>query len=242
MSGYLETLAADLRRDPPEPARGFADALVAGPSVALIAEIKRASPSQGAIAGDVDVAKVAAAYSAGGAVALSVLCAERDFSGSLEDLAAARRGCGLPAIAKDFTLFPEQVAAQRLAGADAVLIILAMVGDSDAGRLLQTAGLLGLDALVEAHDEAEIERALALDARVVGVNARDLQSLRVEPQRRLELLRRLPDDVVRVAESGIESRADVEAARDAGADAVLVGTALMRRPQLIGELTAVPRR
>ncbi len=242
MSGYLETLAADLRRDPPEPARGFADALAAGRSVAVVAEIKRASPSQGAIADDVDVPAVASAYTAGGAAALSVLCAERDFAGSLDDLAAARHSSPLPAIAKDFTLFPEQVAAQRLAGADAILIILAMVGDGDAARLLQTAGLLGLDALVEAHDEAEIERALALGARVVGVNARDLQSLRVDGERRLELLRRLPEDVVRVAESGIESRADVEAARDAGADAVLVGTALMRRPELIGELTGVPRR
>jgi indole-3-glycerol phosphate synthase len=242
MSGYLETLAADLRRDPPEPARGFADALVAGRSLAVVAEIKRASPSQGAIADEVDVPAVAAAYTAGGAAALSVLCAERDFAGSLDDLAAARRSSPLPAIAKDFTLFPEQVAAQRLAGADAILIILAMVGDGDAARLLQTAALLGLDAVVEAHDEAEIERALALGARVVGVNARDLQSLRVDGERRLELLRRLPEDVVRVAESGIESRADVEAARDAGADAVLVGTALMRRPELIGELTGVPRR
>jgi len=242
MSGYLDTLAADLRRDPPEPARGFADALAAGPAVAVIAEIKRASPSQGAIAGEVDIAAVASGYTAGGAAALSVLCAERDFAGSLDDLAAARGSSGLPAIAKDFTLFPEQVAAQRLAGADAILIILAMVGDGDAGRLLQTAGLLGMDALVEAHDETEIERALALGARVVGVNARDLQSLRIDQARRLELLRRLPDDVVRVAESGIESRADVEAARDAGADAVLVGTALMRRPDLIGELTGVPRR
>lgn len=242
MSGYLETLAADLRRDPPEPARGFADSLAAGRSVAVVAEIKRASPSQGAIADDVDVPAVASAYTAGGAAALSVLCAERDFAGSLDDLAAARRSSPLPAIAKDFTLFPEQVAAQRLAGADAILIILAMVGDGDAARLLQTAGLLGLDALVEAHDEAEIERALALGARVVGVNARDLQSLRVDGERRQELLRRLPEDVVRVAESGIESRAEVEAARDAGADAVLVGTALMRRPELIGELTGVPRR
>jgi indole-3-glycerol phosphate synthase len=242
MSGYLKTLAADLRRDAPEPARGFADALAAGPWVTVIAEIKRASPSQGAIADKVDVAAVASAYTAGGAAALSVLCAERDFAGSLDDLAAARGSSALPAMAKDFTLFPEQVAAQRLAGADAILVILAMVADGDAARLLQTAGLLGMDAVVEAHDEPEIERALALGARVVGVNARDLQSLRVDPQRRLELLRRLPDDVVRVAESGIESRADVEAARDAGADAVLVGTALMRRPELIGELTGVPRR
>ena len=143
MSGYLDTLAADLRRDPPEPARGFADALAAGPSVTVIAEIKRASPSQGAIADEIDVAAVASGYTAGGAAALSVLCAERDFAGSLDDLAAARGSSGLPAIAKDFTLFPEQVAAQRLAGADAILIILAMVGDGDAARLLQTAGLLG---------------------------------------------------------------------------------------------------
>ena len=172
---------------------------------------------------------------------MSVLCAERDFAGSLDDLAAARRAAALPALAKDFTVFPEQVAAQRLAGADAILVILAMVSDDEARRLMQAAELLGMDALVEAHTAAEVERAVGLDARIVGVNARDLDTLAIDRGRQLELLAAIPATVVRVAESGIGARADVEAARDAGADAVLVGTALMRRPELLAELTGVPR-
>jgi indole-3-glycerol phosphate synthase len=173
---------------------------------------------------------------------MSVLCAERDFGGSLADLAAARRASPLPAIAKDFTVFPETVAAQRLAGADAILVILALVTDDEARRLLQTAELLGMDAMVEAHDQAEIERALALGAGAIGVNARDLGTLRVDRGRQLELLAGIPDGPVRIAESGISRVADVVEARDAGADAVLVGTALMRSPGLLGELTGVPRR
>ncbi len=241
MSGYLARLSGDIRRDPPEAARGFADALAAGPAIAVIAEIKRASPSQGAIAPTADIGETARAYAAGGAAAMSVLCAERDFGGSPADLTAARRASELPALAKDFTVFPEQVAAQRLAGADAVLVILAMVSDDEARRLLQAAELLGMDALVEAHTAAEVERAIALDVRIVGVNARDLETLAIDRDRQLELVAALPDTVIRVAESGIESRADVEAARAAGADAVLVGTALMRRPQLLSELVGVPR-
>ena len=241
MSGYLARVSGDIRREAPPPARGFADALAAGPAITVIAEIKRASPSQGAIAPAADVAETARAYAMGGAAAMSVLCAERDFAGSLDDLAAARRAADLPAIAKDFTVFPEQVAAQRLAGADAILVILAMVSDDEARRLLQAAELLGVDALVETHSAAEVERAVGLDARVIGVNARDLDTLAVDRERQLELVSGLPDSVVRVAESGISSRADVEAARDAGADAVLVGTALMRAPGLLAELVGVTR-
>ena len=241
MSGYLTRLSGDIRRDAPDQPRGFADALAAGPSVAVIAEVKRASPSQGAIAPEADVAETARSYAMGGAAAMSVLCAERDFAGSLDDLAAARAAADLPAIAKDFTVFPEQVAAQRLAGADAILVILAMVSDAEARRLLQAAELLGMDALVETHSAEEVERALALGARVVGVNARDLDTLAVDRERQLRLVSGLPDSVVRVAESGISSRADVEAARDAGADAVLVGTALMRTPGLLAELVGVAR-
>ncbi len=241
MSGYLTRLGGDIRRDAPEPARGFADALTAGTAVAVIAEIKRASPSQGSIAPDADVGATARSYAAGGAAAMSVLCAERDFGGSPADLTAARRAAVLPALAKDFTVFPEQVAAQRIAGADAILVILAMLTDAEARRLLQTAELLGMDAVVEVHTAAEAERAVGLEAAVVGVNARDLDTLEIDRDRQLDLVASLPDAVVRVAESGIGARADVEAARDAGADAVLVGTALMRRPQLLAELVGVSR-
>jgi indole-3-glycerol phosphate synthase len=239
--GYLSRLAGDLRREAPEPARGFGDALRAGPDVAIIAEIKRSSPSAGGIALDADVGATAALYAEGGAAAMSVLVAERDFGGSLGDLVDARAAAGLPALAKEFTVFPEQVAAQRVAGADAILVLLALVSDSEAARLMQTAALLGMDALVEAHTAEEVERALRLEPAIVGVNARDLESLQVDRDRQLGLLATLPATVTRVAESGIGSRADVEAARAAGADAVLVGTSLMRRPELLAELVGVPR-
>jgi indole-3-glycerol phosphate synthase len=241
VSGYLERIGGDLRRDAPEPTRGFAEALASGGAVAVIAEIKRSSPSQGAIAPDADVAATARRYERDGAACLSVLCAERDFAGSLDDLAAGRGSVSIPAIAKDFTVFTEQVARQRLAGADAILVILAMVTDNEARRLIETAALLGMDALVETHDEREVERALAIGAGLVGVNARDLETLAIDRDRQLGLLSSLPRDVIAVAESGIGSRADVEAARDAGAAAVLVGTALMRDPALLGSLTGVAR-
>ncbi len=241
MTGYLARIGGDVRRDAPEPSRGFAEALAAGGDVTVIAEVKRSSPSQGAIAPDADIAGTAVAYEQGGAACLSVLCAERDFGGSLEHLREARRRVSIPALAKDFTVFPEQVARQRLAGADAVLVILAMVTDDEARRLLHTAELLGMDALVETHSAEEVERALSLEARVVGVNARDLETLTVDTGRQRKLLGMLPPGVVRVAESGIGARADVEAARDAGADAVLVGTALMRDPGLLSDLVGVPR-
>jgi indole-3-glycerol phosphate synthase len=241
MSGYLARIGSDTRRDPPEPTRGFAEALAAGAHVTVIAEVKRSSPSQGAIAPDADVVATAAGYEAGGAACLSVLCAERDFGGSLDDLSAARAAVSIPAIAKDFTVFPEQVARQRLAGADAILVILAMVSDGEARRLIDTAALLGMDALVETHDAAEVDRALGLGASVVGVNARDLGTLEIDRDRQLALLATLPATVTRVAESGIAARDDVAAARDAGADAVLVGTALMRDPGLLGTLVGVER-
>jgi indole-3-glycerol phosphate synthase len=242
MSGYLSRISGDVRRDAPEPTRGFADALSAGPNVAVIAEVKRRSPSQGDIAPDADVTEVARRHEGGGAACLSVLCAERDFGGSLDDLRRARAEVSIPSIAKDFTVFPEQVAAQRLAGADAILVILGMLTDDEARRLMETAALLRMDALVETHDAAEVERALRLDASVIGVNARDLGTLQIDSDRQLELLATLPGEVVRIAESGIATRADVEAAADAGADAVLVGTSLMRDPTLLPALVEVPRR
>ena len=207
----------------------------------MIAEVKRASPSQGAIRADADVVETAVRYEDGGAACVSVLCAERDFGGSPDDLTAARRAISIPALAKDFTVFPEQVARQRIAGADAVLVILGMVSNDEARRLSETAGLLGMDVLVEANDAAEVERAVALGPRMIGVNARNLETLEVDRDGQLELLASLPEGVLRIAESGVASRADVEAARDAGAHAVLVGTSLMRSPELLGELVGVPR-
>ena len=238
---YLERLSGDIRRDAPHPTRGFANALAAGVSIAVIAEVKRSSPSEGEIRPDADVVATAKRYEEGGASCVSILCAERDFGGSLADLTTGREAISIPALAKEFTVFPEQVAEQRLAGADAVLVILAMLTDMEARRLLDTAALLHMDAVVEAHDAREVERALQLEAGVIGVNARDLSTLQIDRDRQLELLRSLPESVVRVAESGIGDRAAVVEARDAGADAVLVGTALMRDPALLPSLTSVPR-
>ena len=188
MSGYLARIGGDVRRDAPEPTRGFAEALAAGPSLTVVAEIKRSSPSQGAIAPDADIAATAARYETGGAACMSVLCAERDFGGSLDHLRRGPRGGLDPGHRQGLHGFPEQVAAQRLAGADAILVILAMVSDDEARRLMETAALLGMDALVETHSREEIDRAVAIGARVVGVNARDLETLEVDRERQLELL------------------------------------------------------
>jgi indole-3-glycerol phosphate synthase len=240
-TGYLDRIGADLRAAPPRPVVGFAAALRGRADVGVIAEVKRASPSQGAIAPAADVVETARAYAAGGAAAVSVLCAERDFGGSRDHLARVRAAVGAPLLAKDFLLYPEQVAAHRLAGADCVLVIMALVSDDEARALLAAARALGMDTLAEAHDEADVERAVALGAELVGVNARDLNTLEVDVARQLALLDRVPDTAVRVAESGVAARTDVERARDAGADGVLVGTALMRRPALLHELVGVPR-
>jgi indole-3-glycerol phosphate synthase len=218
----------------------FNDSLRAA-GLGAIAEVKRRSPSAGELRPEADPGALAAAFERAGASAVSILVDER-FGGSTADLAAARSASRVPLLAKGFFSREEQLAEMRRAGADAVLLILRDLDDARARGLMASAKELGLDTLVEAHDEAEIDRALALDSPVVGVNARDLDTLEVDRDRQLELLGRLPADVVRVAESGIGSRDAVVEARDAGADAVLVGTALMRDPALLGSLAAVERR
>jgi indole-3-glycerol phosphate synthase len=212
------------------PPRGFARAL-ASPGTAraaLIAEIKRASPSKGLIRADFDPPALARAYAAGGAACLSVLTDGPSFGGDAAFLAAARDACALPCLRKDFLLDPWQVAESRGLGADAVLVILAMVDDPLAADLLAEADRFGLDALVEVHDEAEMARAGALGARLVGVNNRDLRSFHVDlaVTERLAPLR--PADSLFVAESGIFTPADVARVAAAGASAVLVGESLMR--------------
>lgn len=210
------------------------------PGSRFVLEIKKASPSRGKIRAQADVAKLARGYS-GVADVLSVLVETRHFGGSLDDLRLARTAFDGPILAKDFFLDPRQVVEARIAGADAVLVILGMVSDDEAKRLSETARLLGMDVLVEANDAAEVERAVALESRMIGVNARNLETLEVDRDGQLELLASLPEGSLRIAESGVASRADVEAARDAGAQAVLVGTSLMRSPELLGELVGVPR-
>jgi len=197
------------------------------PGFGAIAEFKRRSPSAGDIRPDGDVAAVARAYERAGARAMSVLVDER-FGGSWDDLRAAREATMLPLLAKGFFSTPEDLSTARDAGADAVLLLLRDLPDAACAALLRTARAMGLDTLVEAHDAAELDRALTLDAPVIGVNARDLSTFRIDRRAQLGLLARVPRERIVIAESGIETRAQAAAAELAGASAILVGSALMR--------------
>ncbi|OFW79439.1 MAG: hypothetical protein A2Z48_08410 [Actinobacteria bacterium RBG_19FT_COMBO_70_19] len=209
------------------PTRGFAGALWSAKPVAVIAEVKRSSPSAGRIA-EADPAAQARVYEAAGAAAVSVLTEPRHFDGSLADLRAVHLATSLPVLRKDFLVHPAQLMEARVEGADAVLLIAAALSPNELEAMLATAQDLGLGALVEVHSEEDLDKAVATSAKVVGVNARDLETLEVDPDRALGLLERVPDDRIAVAESGISERAQVERAVRAGARAVLVGEALMR--------------
>ncbi len=220
-----ETLAREARSRPPT--RGFATAIRNSIGVAVIAEIKRASPSKGLLAADLDPSATAAGYERGGAAALSVLTDSEFFAGSAEDLVAARAATSLPVLRKDFTVGPRDVCDARLMGADAVLLIVAALSQPELVDLSRLAVSLGLDALVEVHDEDEAERALDAGATVVGVNQRDLATFAVDSARASRVAKVIPDTAIRVAESGIETADDVRRLVDAGFDAVLVGEALV---------------
>ena len=220
------TLLSDARAQ--APARGFADALRAAPIPALIAEVKKASPSKGVIREDFDSVAIARAYERGGAAALSCLTDGPGFQGSNAIFAAVRGATALPILRKDFFLDTAQVVEARAMGADAVLVILAMVDDAVARDLMDAADEFGMDALVETHDEAEVDRALGLGATLVGVNNRDLRTFDTTLDTFARLSRRIPDSCLRVAESGIFTRVDVERVVGDGAQAILVGESLMR--------------
>ena len=210
------------------PARDFVGAIRARAGVpAVIAEVKRASPSAGAIA-DRDPGAQARAYASAGAAAISVLTEPAHFHGSLADMRAARMACDLPVLRKDFLIHPSDLIESRAAGADAVLLIAACLSANELVAMLAAARDLGLGALVETHSDRDLDKALATDAEVVGVNARDLETLDVDVERALAHLRRIPAGRLSVMESGIATRAQVRAAVDAGASAILVGEALMR--------------
>ncbi len=204
----------------------FAEAL-SQPGLGAVAEFKRRSPSAGDIRPDARVTDVVPAYAVAGARAVSVLVDER-FGGTLDDLRAARAATTLPLLAKGFFLTEGDLLELRDAGADAALLILRDLDDATATRLMAEAERLGLDTLVEAHDEEELERATALGATVIGVNARDLSTFHIDRHAQLDLVARAPHDRIVIAESAIHTRAQAAAAELAGADAVLVGTSLMR--------------
>ena len=194
----------------------------------LIAEIKKASPSAGVIREDFDPVAIARTYAAGGADALSVLTDEKFFQGSLENLRRASAAAKLPCLRKDFMVDEFQVLEARANSADAILLIMAALPDVELRRLRDAARAYDLDVLCEVHDAEELERALALDCECVGVNSRDLRTFEVSLDRACELAAKLPKDVVKVAESGIHSAADMKRLRAAGYDAFLIGESLMR--------------
>jgi indole-3-glycerol phosphate synthase len=212
--------------------RGFRAALDARPGHALIAEIKKASPSKGLIREDFDPPAHARAYQAGGAACLSVLTDEQWFQGSDDYLVAARAACTLPVIRKDFMVDPWQATESRALGADAILIIVAALDDGQMREIEASASDCGMDSLIEVHDEHELERALKLNSRLIGVNNRDLRDFSVDFQRSYELIGKAPEGCTFVAESGLTSRADLDAMAAHGVHCFLIGEALMREPDI----------
>ena len=218
----LRELAA-LRPEPRDPMPAFRSR-----GLSVIAEVKRSSPSRGHLAEITDPAALASAYAEGGAAAISVLTEQRRFSGSLADLRAVRSAVDTPVLRKDFVVTEYQLVEAREAGADLVLLIVAALPGDQLDRLYATARELGLTVLVEVHDEAETERAVALGADLIGVNARNLKTLEVDPETFGRLAPAIPDACVKVAESGITSSADAQRFAGEGADVVLVGEALVK--------------
>jgi indole-3-glycerol phosphate synthase len=209
--------------------RPFSEAL-SRPGTSLIAEHKRRSPSAGEIRADATCADVVRAYERGGAAAISVLTEETHFGGSLADLHEARAATWLPILRKDFTIDPYQLYETKASGADAVLLVVGSLEPPQLASLYQLAGDLDLDAIVEIHDDEELERALEIDCDVIGINNRDLEDFSVDIQRTFDLLADVPAGKVVVSESGIHDRWQIEELEQVGVDAVLIGEVLMRAP------------
>lgn len=207
-------------------------AAVATTGMCVIAEVKRRSPSKGPIRPDLDVGEIVSAYQRGGARAISVLTERDHFGGSLTDLETAFERCGLPILQKDFFLDPFQVHEAQGHGASAILLIAALLDDDRLRDLIGLARNLGLDVLLEVHDEHEMSRALAFDGVIIGINNRDLRSFSVSLETTVKLSRLVPDDRLLVAESGIRTRADVELMVTSGVNGLLVGEGLLREPDV----------
>lgn len=229
----LEAIETDAREAPPP--REFSGALES-PGISLIAEIKRASPSKGEIAPDLEPSSLAKAYEEAGASAISVLTDEAGFAGTLVDLATAREAVSLPVLRKDFIVDPYQVFEARAAGADAILLIVGALGPADLEAMLELADELGMASLVEVHDGRELQVALDSGAAIVGVNNRDLRTFEVSLTTCIELSEKIPSWVLGVAESGISTRGDVELVESAGYDAILVGESLLISGNVEGQV------
>ena len=209
------------------PGRSFREALASRSTLGVIAEIKRRSPSKGDLNVGLDPAAWASAYERGGAACLSVLTDEESFGGSADDLRAARAACSVPLLPKDITVSANDVVDTRMMGADCVLLIAAALERDELARLHRLAVHIGLDVLVEIHDEVELDTALAADAEMIGVNQRDLVTFDVDHERAERMAGLIPSGVVRVAESGVRGADDARRLEDAGYDAVLVGETLV---------------
>ena len=221
----LEALIDEARRMPPT--RRFRAALAAQSQLGVIAEIKRRSPSKGDLNADLDPAAMAAAFERGGAVCLSVLTDVEYFGGSIADLQTARAGCSLPVIRKDFTVSERDVLDARIMGADCVLLIAAALAPTELASLHGLAVDVGLDVLIEIHDERELDHALGANATLIGVNQRDLVTFQVDHARAVRMASAIPDHAVKVAESGVRGADDARSLRAAGYDAVLVGETIV---------------
>jgi indole-3-glycerol phosphate synthase len=214
---------------------GFCEAIRAQRDLkqpALIAEIKKASPSKGIIRSDFDPVQIAAAYASSGATCLSVLTDQPYFKGTDEDLEAVKNNTHIPVIRKDFMLTPYQIVESRSLGADCILLIMAALDDETATTLYKTATDLKMDVLIEIHDEDELNRALKLDPMMIGVNSRNLKTLEVNLQTAFELVQKIPSSILRVAESGISTNAQLQSLFESGYDAFLVGESLMREQDI----------
>jgi indole-3-glycerol phosphate synthase len=234
----LDPLVAEAVRMPPT--RGFRAQLVAEPGLAVIAEIKRRSPSKGDLAPDLDPAVLARRYAEGGAACLSVLTDQVYFGGAVADLQAARASVGIPVLRKDFTIDEVQVFETRAIGADAILLIVAALpDDAHLADLHALAGELGLGVLVETHDDAELERALALSCRLIGINNRNLKTFETTLETTERLSPRVPKDRIVIGESGIFTPADIARLSRAGVSTFLVGESLMRQADVAAATAAL---
>ena len=205
-----------------------AAAALATPGTQVIAEVKRSSPSKGALAQIADPVALASEYEAGGAAVISVLTERRRFSGSNNDLVQVRSEISIPVLRKDFIVTEYQVLETRSLGADLMLLIVASLSDSELRDFYQMATELGMNVLIEVHDESELERAVALSPKIIGVNSRNLKTLEIQSDAFTRLIPMIPTEIIRVAESGISARSEVAAAEAAGAKAILVGETLVK--------------